>query len=83
MDNWTKNNDALHAEFTFKDFIEAWAFMSEVAMTAEKMNHHPNWSNVYNKVTIHLSTHEAGNTVTKKDEDLANAINLIFRKYAS
>jgi 4a-hydroxytetrahydrobiopterin dehydratase len=81
MEYWTKKNDALCAEFTFKDFVEAWAFMCEVAMTAEKMNHHPNWSNVYNKVVIQLSTHEAGNTVTKKDDDLANAINLILAKY--
>jgi 4a-hydroxytetrahydrobiopterin dehydratase len=82
MEFWRKKDDALHAEFVFRNFIEAWAFMSEVAMTAEKMNHHPNWSNVYNKVEIHLSTHEAGNIVTEKDEVLANAINQIVKKYA-
>lgn len=82
MEFWKKKDDALHAEFVFSNFIEAWAFMSEVAMTAEKMNHHPNWSNVYNKVEIHLSTHEAGNIVTEKDEVLANAINQIVQKYS-
>lgn len=60
--------------YTFKDFISAWAFMSQVALLAEKMNHHPDWSNVYNKVTIKLSTHDAGNTITEKDRKLAAMI---------
>lgn len=69
--SWTEKNDELIREFVFEDFIHAWAFMSKVAIVAEKMNHHPNWTNVYNKVTIRLSTHDAGNKVTDKDRKLA------------
>lgn len=58
----------------FKDFSEAFAFMTRVAMVAEKMDHHPSWSNTYNKVSINLSTHDAGNVVTDKDRQLAAAI---------
>ena len=61
---WEEKDNALHATFTFKDFIEAFGFMTAVAMLAEKQNHHPEWSNVYNKVNIKLTTHDAGNTVT-------------------
>lgn len=75
---WTEENNCLKRNFQFKDFIEAFAFMTRVAMVAEKMNHHPNWSNVYNKVTIELSTHDAGNTVTEKDRKLANAIDKLI-----
>lgn len=53
--------------------------MTKVAIIAEKMNHHPNWSNVYNKVTIELSTHDAGNVVTDKDRKLAEAIDNLTR----
>ncbi len=60
--------------FTFSDFIEAFAFMTKVAFLAEKANHHPDWSNVYNKVVIKLSTHDAGNVITDKDRKLAEAI---------
>ena len=60
--------------FAFKDFIGAWAFMNQVALLAEKMNHHPDWSNVYNKVTIRLYTHDAGNKITDKDRKLAEQI---------
>jgi 4a-hydroxytetrahydrobiopterin dehydratase len=78
---WINEDNALQATFKFKDFIEAWAFMNQVAMTAEKMNHHPDWSNVYNNVHIKLSTHDAGNTVTQKDIDLAKAIDVIYKIY--
>lgn len=71
---WKEENNKLVKTFTFKDFIEAFGFMSKVAIVAEKMNHHPNWSNVYNKVTFELSTHDAGNIVTDKDRKLAAAI---------
>ncbi len=81
MGNWEEKNNSLVAEFIFKDFSQAWAFMSEVAIAAEKQNHHPNWSNVYNKVNIHLSTHDAGNIVTEKDEKLASKIDSIFLRY--
>ncbi|MHC1777676.1 MAG: 4a-hydroxytetrahydrobiopterin dehydratase [Lentimicrobium sp.] len=69
----------LENTFIFPDFVEAFAFMTKVALLAEKANHHPDWSNVYNKVVIKLSTHDAGNRVTDKDRKLAAAIDrLIF-----
>ena len=71
---WKEENNKLSKSFTFKNFIEAFAFMSKVALIAEKMDHHPNWSNVYNKVEIELSTHDAGNTITEKDRVLAGKI---------
>lgn len=71
---WIEKENILQREFTFKDFSEAWAFMSRVALVAEKQNHHPNWSNVYNRVSINLSTHDAGDVVTEKDRKLAVAI---------
>ncbi len=74
---WEEKDNALHAEFVFKDFTKAFAFMTEVAFLAEKHDHHPNWSNVYNKVQIRLTTHDAGNVVTEKDQKLAKAISLI------
>ncbi len=74
---WKEYDNALHAEFAFKDFTKAFAFMVEVAFLAEKHNHHPNWSNVYNKVQIKLTTHDAGNVVTEKDRILAEAISQI------
>lgn len=60
--------------FVFKDFVSAWAFMSQVALLAEKMEHHPDWSNVYNRVTIRLNTHSEGNKITDKDRKLAALI---------
>jgi 4a-hydroxytetrahydrobiopterin dehydratase len=72
--SWKEENHQLTKTFTFKNFIEAWAFMSKVALIAEKMSHHPNWSNVYNKVEINLSTHDEGNKVTEKDRKLAAEI---------
>ena len=81
MGNWKEENNTLKAEFKFKDFTQAWAFMSEVAIHAEKQNHHPNWYNVYNTVEINLSTHDAGNIVTEKDRLLAAKIDEIFERY--
>ena len=75
---WIEENNRLKKKFTFGDFQEAFAFMTRVAFLAEKMDHHPNWSNVYNKVEIELTTHDAGNTVTDKDRALAKAIDLVF-----
>lgn len=72
--NWIEENNTLKRSFTFKNFIEAWSFMTKVAMVAEKMNHHPEWSNVYNKVSITLTTHDEGNRITKKDRELAKKI---------
>jgi 4a-hydroxytetrahydrobiopterin dehydratase len=71
---WTEQNNSLYKKFTFKDFSEAFAFMQRVALAAEKMDHHPTWTNVYNTVEITLNTHDAGNTVTDKDRKLAAMI---------
>lgn len=71
---WKEENNRLIRVFEFENFVEAFGFMSSVALVAEKMGHHPNWSNVYNKVTIELTTHDAGNVVTQKDRSLAKAI---------
>lgn len=78
---WTNSENKLTATFTFKDFAQAFAFMAEVAIHAEKQNHHPEWSNVYNKVSFSLSTHDAGDIVTEKDEKLAKTIDEIYRKF--
>jgi 4a-hydroxytetrahydrobiopterin dehydratase len=72
---WKEENSQLVRSFEFKDFITAFGFMSRVALLAEKMNHHPEWINVYNKVEIRLSSHDAGNVVTEKDRELAKQIN--------
>lgn len=71
---WKEEKNLLKKSFTFKDFKEAFAFMTKVALVAEKMNHHPSWTNVYNKVDFELSTHDAGDKVTEKDHKLAKAI---------
>ena len=75
---WQEKGDKLQRSFVFTDFSEAFAFMTRVALLAESMNHHPAWSNVYNKVDIHLSTHDAGNVVTEKDRALAAAIDKLL-----
>lgn len=76
--SWIEEDNKLKKTFQFKDFVEAFGFMSQVAIVAEKMNHHPNWSNVYNKVIIELNTHDAGDIVTEKDYQLAEAIDAIL-----
>lgn len=78
---WKRHENYLEAEFAFQDFDHAFAFMTEVALTAAKMDHHPNWSNTWNKVQIKLTTHSAGNTITLKDEKLAEAITRAYQKY--
>lgn len=75
---WQKKKNKLYQKFTFKDFSEAFSFMTRVALAAEKMNHHPEWKNVYNVVEISLSTHDAGNVVTEKDEKLAKKIDALL-----
>ena len=74
---WVEESGALHREFKFKDFSEAFGFMARVALLADKADHHPNWSNVYNRVVIDLSTHDAGDVVTDLDIQLATAINAL------
>jgi 4a-hydroxytetrahydrobiopterin dehydratase len=73
---WKTKDGALYREFKFKDFSTAFAFMARVALAAEKINHHPDWSNSYNKVTITLSTHDAGG-ITENDFALAATIDRI------
>ncbi len=71
---WTEKNNTLFRRFQFGDFSEAFAFMARVALLAEKLDHHPKWTNVYDTVDIWLSTHDAGDTVTAKDHALAGEI---------
>ena len=78
---WSEKNNRLCATFKFKDFVEAFAFMTEVAFLAEKHNHHPNWSNVWNTVEFELNTHDAGGIVTDKDRALAADIDAVYSKY--
>jgi 4a-hydroxytetrahydrobiopterin dehydratase len=74
---WEEKDNTLHKKFEFKDFSEAFAFMSRVALAAEKMDHHPKWTNEYNKLEIWLSSHDAGNVVTERDHKLAKIIDAI------
>ena len=71
LEGWTYESDALAKTFPFKTFPEALSFMVRVGFEAEKMNHHPEWTNVYNKVSVRLNTHDAGSKVTEKDVELA------------
>lgn len=73
-ETYDKDKSRLTKTFEFNDFIEAWGFISRVAILAEKHNHHPNWQNVYKTVEIKLNTHDAGNIITEKDHNLASAI---------
>jgi 4a-hydroxytetrahydrobiopterin dehydratase len=68
---WEEKDNTLQKTFTFKNFSEAFGWMTKVALAAEKMDHHPEWTNVYNRVTVKLYTHDAGNTVTDRDRKLA------------
>ena len=78
---WKEEDNKLKASFTFKNFVDAFAFMTQVAIMAEKANHHPWWSNIYNKIEIELTTHDAGNTVTDKDKALSAKITELYQKY--
>jgi len=75
---WIEENNRLKKTFKFKDFNQAFGFMAKVALVAEKMDHHPYWTNVYNVVSFELSTHDAGDTVSDKDHKLAKAIDLLI-----
>ncbi|MEK0441279.1 MAG: hypothetical protein RL403_257 [Bacteroidota bacterium] len=75
---WKEESNQLKKSFTFFDFTEAFSFMTRVAFLAEAHQHHPNWSNVYNRVDIALTTHDAGNVVTEKDRKLAKAIDQLL-----
>jgi len=80
LKNWSFDGNAIKRDFKFKTFVEAFSFMTAVALEAEKLEHHPDWSNVYNSVSINLNTHDADG-VTKLDIDLADKINKIFENY--
>lgn len=75
LDGWRVEDGMLRAEFAFDDFVAAFGFMARVALLAERANHHPEWSNVYNKVRIALVTHEADDAITQRDVELAREIN--------
>jgi 4a-hydroxytetrahydrobiopterin dehydratase len=75
---WQEVNNSLYRKIEFKDFNEAFSFMTSVALVAEKTDHHPKWTNVWNTVEIWLSTHDAGNVVTEKDRKLAQKIDKIL-----
>lgn len=79
---WKEINNQLTNELIFKDFVEAFAFMTEIALLSEKMNHHPTWTNTYNRVKFQLCTHDAGNVVTEKDRKLASLITKVYQKYS-
>ena len=81
MSTWTEADNKLTRTFTFKDFQSAFAFMTRLALYAEQANHHPFWTNVYNRVTIELSTHDAGNIVTQKDRDFAIVADKAFQNF--
>jgi 4a-hydroxytetrahydrobiopterin dehydratase len=74
LGGWSIQNDKLHRQFEFKSFVEAFGFMSSSALVAESMGHHPEWFNVYNRVTVDLTSHDAGG-ITQKDVDLATRMN--------
>jgi 4a-hydroxytetrahydrobiopterin dehydratase len=79
LDGWSLHDDKLQRQFVFRHFVEAFGFMSQVALLAEAMDHHPEWSNVYNRVKIELTTHDAGG-ITERDFMLAGRINNVLVK---
>jgi len=80
LSNWSVKEGKLHAEFRFADFVDAFAFMTKVALAAESAQHHPEWRNVYNRVTIDLVTHDAGDAISQNDIDLARKIDTLIGK---
>jgi 4a-hydroxytetrahydrobiopterin dehydratase len=80
---WQETDNQLKAKLVFKDFVQAFGFMTQVALLAEKHNHHPWWANVYNQVEISLTTHDAGNIVTEKDRTLAQEIEAVYQLFKS
>lgn len=78
LTDWTREGDRLVREFHFADFVEAFGFMSSVALLAERANHHPEWRNVYNRVRIELTTHDAGG-LTRRDLELASEIDALLQ----
>lgn len=81
LSGWTMANDKLHRQYKFPDFAHAFGFMATAAVLIDKMNHHPEWSNVYNRVIVDLTTHDAGG-ITEKDIELAGVLEKIASKLA-
>lgn len=77
MNNWKEIDNALHKTFVFEDFTAAIAWMVKASFAIEKLNHHPEWRNVYNKVEVKLTTHDAGNRITDKDYSLAELLDKV------
>lgn len=75
---WKEENNALHKTYEFKSFVAAVAFMVNAAMFIDELNHHPEWTNIYNKVIVKLQSHDAGNKVTDKDRELAKVLDKVF-----
>jgi 4a-hydroxytetrahydrobiopterin dehydratase len=78
LPGWSVAEGALHKEYAFKDFVHAFSFMAGVALVAERMNHHPDWSNAYNRVVVSLTTHSEGG-ITDRDMELAESMEHLFR----
>jgi 4a-hydroxytetrahydrobiopterin dehydratase len=81
LPNWQLHDNAIHRELRFRDFVDAFGFMAAVALCAERANHHPEWSNVYNKVMIRLTTHDTGG-VSERDFTLAAEIDRLYGRFA-
>jgi len=77
LPGWSVKNEKLYKEFQFNDFNQAFGFMTRAAMEIEKMNHHPEWFNVYNRITVELTTHDAGG-ITDNDVNLARILNSLI-----
>ena len=80
IDGWTVANGKLHREYRFADFVHAFGFMATAALIVEKMGHHPEWSNVYDRLSVDLTTHDAGG-ITKKDVDLATVLETLAARF--
>ncbi|MCU0327671.1 MAG: 4a-hydroxytetrahydrobiopterin dehydratase [Chitinophagales bacterium] len=80
MNPWIEKDNSLFGTFEFENFTQAFGFMTQIAIECEKINHHPEWSNTYNQVSIKLTTHDAGNRLTEKDRILADIITKIYHK---
>jgi 4a-hydroxytetrahydrobiopterin dehydratase len=78
MENWTEENNALCKTFVFASFEQAMLFMQSAVPHISRLNHHPEWQNVYNRVFVRLTTHDAGNTITEKDRELARVLDGLF-----
>lgn len=80
---WQETNNKLRCEYEFKDFKQAFAFMTEAAAIIDELDHHPTWTNTYNKVSFAVSTHDQGDIVTDKDRALAKAIDALYKKFSA